>query len=65
MVEDKYIRVARYARDITKEVETIAHSVGVGEPRLMRRRHVRIVQDNGRSLPLNEITPSYNNLTSP
>lgn len=65
VVEDKYIRVARYARDITKEVETIAHSVGVGEPRLMRRRHVRIVQDNGRSLPLNEITPSYNVLTSP
>mmetsp|Transcript_6941 Transcript_6941/g.11089 ORF Transcript_6941/g.11089 Transcript_6941/m.11089 type:complete len:498 (-) Transcript_6941:439-1932(-) len=65
VVEDKYKRVARYAQDITKEVETIAHSVGVGEPRLMRRRHVRIVQDNGRSLPLNEITPSYNNLTSP
>lgn len=65
VVADKYKRVARYAQEITHEVETIAHSVGVAEPRLMRRRHVRIVQDNGRSLPLNEITPSYNLLTSP
>lgn len=65
VVESKYKRVARYAEEVTHEVETIAHSVGVAEPRLMRRRHVRIVQDNGRSLPLNEITPSYNPLTSP
>lgn len=65
VVEDKYKRVARFAEEVTHEVETIAHSVGVAEPRLMRRRHVRIVQDNGRSLPLNEITPSYNPLTSP
>ena len=64
VVADKYTRVARYAGEVTREVETIAHSVGVAEPRLMRRRHVRIVQDNGRSLPLNEITPSYNSLTS-
>lgn len=65
VVEEKYKRVASYVREITHEVETIAHSVGVEEPRLMRRRHVRIVQSDGRSLPLNEITPSYNVLTSP
>jgi hypothetical protein len=51
--------VARYATDIIHEVETIAHSVGVAEPRLLRRRHVRLMQDNGRSVPMNEIYPSF------
>jgi glutamate synthase domain-containing protein 2 len=60
VVEDKYEKVANYAKSIIKEVETIAHSVGVAEPRLMRRRHVRIVQDDGTSTPLNKIRPSYN-----
>lgn len=59
VVESKYMRVAHYAREIIHEVEMIAHSVGVSEPRRMRRRHVRIVQVDGRSLPLNEILPSY------
>lgn len=59
VVERKYKRVARYAREIIHEVETIAHSVGVSEPRQMRRRHVRLVQANGRSVPMNEILPSY------
>jgi glutamate synthase domain-containing protein 2 len=60
VAERKYRRVARYAREIIHEVETIAHSVGVSEPRQMRRRHVRIMQSNGRSVPMNEILPSYN-----
>ncbi|MGR3761555.1 FMN-binding glutamate synthase family protein [Roseobacteraceae bacterium NS-SX3] len=59
VVEDKYLRVARYAREIIQEVETIAHSVGVAEPRQLRRRHVRIMQEDGRSRPMNEIMPSY------
>jgi glutamate synthase domain-containing protein 2 len=59
VVERKYTRVARYAESIIHEVETIAHSVGVAEPRQMRRRHVRLVQSNGRSIPMNEIIPSY------
>ncbi|MCP9483486.1 FMN-binding glutamate synthase family protein [Shimia sp. CNT1-13L.2] len=63
VVERKYKRVARYAKTIIKEVETIAHSVGVSEPRQMRRRHVRIVQPNGRSVPMNKIYPSYNSPT--
>jgi glutamate synthase domain-containing protein 2 len=58
VVERKYRRVARYAREIISEVETIAHSVGVEEPRLMRRRHVRLVRDDGTSIPMNEIIPS-------
>ncbi|WP_306127563.1 FMN-binding glutamate synthase family protein [Roseovarius sp. MMSF_3350] len=58
VVEDKYVKVANYARQVIKEVETIAHSVGVAEPRLMRRRHVRIVQADGSSIPLTKIRPS-------
>ncbi len=58
----KYKRVARYAKEIIHEVEVIAHSVGVGEPRQIRRRHVRIMQDGGRSRPMNEILPGYNDV---
>ena len=60
VVEEKEHRVAHYARSVIHEVETIAHSVGVAEPRLMRRRHVRLVQADGRSVAMNTLTPSYN-----
>ena len=60
VVEDKYAKVAHYAKSVIREVETIAHSVGVAEPRLMRRRHVRIVQADGSSVPFNKTRPSYN-----
>jgi len=63
VVEDKFQKVANYARSVISEVETIAHSVGVAEPRLMRRRHVRIVQADGTSVPFNKIRPSYNAAT--
>ena len=49
VVSDKDKRVAAYAKSIVKEVETIAHSVGVSEPRLLMRRHVRLVQPDGSS----------------
>ncbi len=55
--EDKYKKVARYALNIVKEVETIAHSVGVTEPRQLKREHVRIVQDSGKSVPLSMLYP--------
>ena len=58
VVEDKEKRVAAYAQAVVGEVETIAHSVGVAEPRLMRRRHVRVVMDDGSSKQMNEIYPS-------
>ena len=59
VAEAKYLKVANYAKSVIKEVETIAHSVGVAEPRLMRRRHVRIVQADGSSIPFSKIRPSY------
>ncbi len=57
VVEDKEERVASYAMDVIHEVETIAHSVGVAEPRLMRREHVRVVQPDGRSVLMSELFP--------
>jgi glutamate synthase domain-containing protein 2 len=59
VVEDKYKKVAAYAVASIKELETIAHSVGVLEPRQMRRHHVRIVQADGTSRELERIVPSY------
>ncbi len=55
VVEDKYVKVASYAKMITKEVETIAHSVGVSDPRHLRPDHVRIVQEDGRSVAMDKL----------
>jgi len=57
VVEVKEDRVARYAKGIIKEVETIAHSVGVTEPRKLRRRHVRLGMADGTSRPMHEVFP--------
>jgi glutamate synthase domain-containing protein 2 len=55
---DKAVLVANYCANISHDVEMIAHSCGVAEPRQLRRYHVRIVQDNGLSVPFNELFPS-------
>jgi glutamate synthase domain-containing protein 2 len=55
--ESKAVRVASYAKNLTKEVCIIAHSCGVSEPRKLRRYHARIVVDNGLSKSLDEIYP--------
>jgi len=54
---DKAAKVANYCRNLVHEVETIAHSCGVAEPRLLRRYHVRIVQPGGKSVPLDVLQP--------
>jgi len=55
--EDKQVKVANYCKSLVHEVEIIAHSCGVDEPRGLGRKHVRIVQDNGKSVPLDELSP--------
>ncbi len=55
--EDKAERVRQYSENMRKEIGIIAHSCGVPEPRRLRRFHCRIVQSNGRSVPLNELYP--------
>ncbi|MDH3634195.1 MAG: FMN-binding glutamate synthase family protein [Gammaproteobacteria bacterium] len=54
---NKAQRVASFQDQIEHEVGIIAHSCGVHEPRQLRRFHCRVVQDNGRSVPLDEIYP--------
>jgi glutamate synthase domain-containing protein 2 len=55
--EDKAVRVANYARNMCKDVEIIAHSCGVTEPRSLKRFHARVVSANGLSIGLNELHP--------
>ncbi|QIE41165.1 FMN-binding glutamate synthase family protein [Meridianimarinicoccus aquatilis] len=64
VVEDKYRKVANYATSVIKDVEMIAHSVGVGDPRKLTRAHVRVVQPNGRSIRMNELFPEPERITS-
>jgi glutamate synthase domain-containing protein 2 len=57
VVSDKAERVANYAKNMVKEVGIIAHSCGVHEPRLLRRKHARVVTQNGLSVSLEELHP--------
>lgn len=57
VAEIKAKRVQRYSESMRKEIGTIAHSCGAAEPRGLRRFHCRIVQEDGRSIPLNELYP--------
>ena len=50
-------RVMNYHHNLIHEVELIAHSCGVAEPRGLTRHHVRIVQNSSRSKPFSEIFP--------
>lgn len=54
---NKAERVSKFQDQIEYEVGIIAHSCGVKEPRQLRRFHCRVVQDNGKSVPLNELYP--------
>ena len=54
---DKAVRVANFVEQMREEVGTIAHSVGVKNPREMKRYHVRLVCADGRSRPLDELYP--------
>lgn len=55
--QDKAERVYHYHHNLVHEVETIAHSCGVPEPRLLRRHHAAMVVEGGRSTPLDVLFP--------
>jgi glutamate synthase domain-containing protein 2 len=57
VVADKAERVYHYSKSMHKEIGIIAHSCGVREPRQLRRFHCRIVQEDGRSIPISEMYP--------
>jgi len=46
---------------MTYEVGMIAHACSIASPRDFRRRHARVVQENGLSIPLDEIFPPVKN----
>jgi glutamate synthase domain-containing protein 2 len=57
VVEEKYQRVANYARNMNKEIDMIAHSCGCRHARELKREHVRIVQTANQSIALNMLYP--------
>ncbi|MBA4502879.1 FMN-binding glutamate synthase family protein [Marinobacterium marinum] len=56
--EVKAERVANFHRNLVHEVELIAHSCGVTEPRQLRREHAAVVVDGGGAVPLNILYPT-------
>ncbi len=54
---DKAVRVANFVEKMRYDVGVIAHSCGVPHTRALKRFHCRIVQSNGRSIPLDELYP--------
>ncbi len=57
VVEEKYLRVANYAKNVNKEINMIAHSCGLHHARQFKREHVRIVETAGKSVALNILYP--------
>jgi glutamate synthase domain-containing protein 2 len=57
VVEEKYLRVANYAKNMNREIDMIAHSCGVRHARELKREHVRIVQANHQSIALSMLYP--------
>jgi len=55
---DKAERVKRYVQKIRYGTGIIAHSCGVDNPRSLERQHVRIVQQDGSSIPLSVLHPT-------
>ena len=55
--EEKALRVRNFVNNMVYEVGVIAHSCGVKHPRELKRFHVRVVQNDARSLPLDELYP--------
>lgn len=60
----KAVRVANYHHNLVHEVETIAHSCGVAEPRLLTREHAAVVVDGG-AVALNLLYPETSRRLKP
>jgi glutamate synthase domain-containing protein 2 len=57
VVDEKYLRVANYCRNMNREIDMIAHSCGCRHARELRREHVRIVQTANQSVAMNMLYP--------
>ena len=56
--KNKADRVREYAQHMRHEIEVIAHSCGVPEPRRLKRMHCRVVMEDGKSIPLDVLYPN-------
>jgi glutamate synthase domain-containing protein 2 len=56
-VEEKSVRVNNFVKKIHYGIGLISHSCGVKHPRELSRQHCRIVQSNGKSVPLDILYP--------
>jgi len=54
-----------YAKGMNHDIEMIAHSCGVEHPRLLRREHCRIVQNNGHSTSWKTLYPYPEHKSTP
>ncbi len=57
VVEEKFVRVANYCRNINAEIDMIAHSCGLKHAREFRREHLRIVRNAYESVALSTLYP--------
>jgi len=55
--DEKAVRVKNFVGKIHYGSNLIAHSCGAKHPRALKRYHVRIVQSNGKSVPMDELYP--------
>jgi len=55
---DKAVKVKNYVEHINYAVGIISHSCGVKEPRELNRTHIRLVQQDGKSVSMSELYPS-------
>ncbi len=56
--KDKSHRVEEYVVNLEKELEMVAHSCGVQDPRQLNRSHAHIVIDPRTSIPLEQLYPN-------
>jgi len=59
---DKSVRVKNFVKKIRYGAGIISHSCGAPHPRALRRHHVRLVQADGKSVPLSELYPPVKTL---
>ena len=55
--EEKFRRVESYAKKIVYGVGLIAHSCGVKQPRALDRHHVRLIENEGRTILMSDVYP--------
>ncbi|MGO1246616.1 MAG: FMN-binding glutamate synthase family protein [Oceanisphaera sp.] len=60
----KATRIAHYHKNLVHEIESIAHSCGVAEPRLLNREHAAVVVDGG-AVALNLLYPETSRRLKP